>query len=68
MVLRMSIIPPHWTKVEMVSTSEVTRETSDPRRSVFCVSMDRSWICRKAVVRSVFSPASDARKSRTLTK
>ena len=48
--------PPHWTNVEMVSTSLVTRETSEPRRSVVWVSTDRSCTCRKAFVRSVASP------------
>jgi hypothetical protein len=28
-----SMMPPHCTNSEMVSTSDVTRETSDPRRS-----------------------------------
>ena len=37
--------------VEMVSTSLVTRETSEPRRSAFWVSTDRSWTCRKARTR-----------------
>ena len=47
-----SMIPPHCTNSEMVSTSDVTRETRDPRRSVFCVSTDRSCTCRNACVRS----------------
>lgn len=63
-----SIRPPNCTNIEMVSTSLVTRETSDPRRSVFWVSTDRSWMCRNALSRNVASPASEARKSRTLTK
>ena len=43
--------PPHCMNVEMVSTSLVTRETSDPRRSAFWVSTDRSWTCRNARTR-----------------
>ena len=64
--LTSSSTPPHWTKNEMVSTSLVTRDTSAPRRSVPCVSTDRSWTCRKARRRSVSSPRSLERKSRTL--
>ena len=62
-----SMIPPHCTNSEIVSTSDVTRETSDPRRSVFCVSTDRSCTCRNARVRSASSPLSLDRNSRTLT-
>ena len=51
--------------VEIVSTSQVTRETSAPRRSVLCVSTDRSCTCRKALTRSAASPVSAVRKSRT---
>ena len=43
-----SMRPPHCTNIEIVSTSLVTRETSEPRRSVFWVSIDRSWTCRNA--------------------
>ena len=60
--------PPNCTNVEIVSTSLVTRETRAPRRSVFWVSVDRSWIRRNAVVRSVARPASVAVNSRTLTR
>ena len=67
-MLIMSMRPPNCTNIEIVSTSEVTRETSEPRRSVFWVSIDRSWMCRNALSRKVDSPFSDARKSRTLTK
>ena len=63
----MSSRPPNWTNIEMVSTSDVTRETIDPRRSVFWVSIDRSWMWRKALRRSVASPDSDARNRRTFT-
>ena len=59
--------PPHWTNSEMVSTSLVTRDTSEPRRSVDWVSTDRSWMCRKARARSVRRPRSLDRNSRTLT-
>ena len=64
----MSMSPPNCTNIEMVSTSEVTRETSDPRRSVFWVSIERSWMCRNARIRSVDRPFSDAVNSRTLTR
>ncbi len=39
-----SMSPPNCTNIEIVSTSDVTRETSDPRRSLFCVSIARSWM------------------------
>ena len=61
------MIPPNCTNCEMVSTSDVTRLTIDPRRSVFWVSIDRSWMCRNALSRNVASPASDALKRRTFT-
>ena len=67
-MLTMNMRPPNWTNIEMVSTSEVTRETSEPRRSVFWVSTDRSWMCRNALIRRDDSPFSDAVNSRTLTK
>jgi hypothetical protein len=60
-------MPPDCTNWLMVSTSEVTRPTIDPRRSVFWVSIDRSWMWRKPLSRNVAKPASDARKSRTFT-
>ena len=63
----MSMSPPNCTNIEMVSTSRVTRETSEPRRSVFWVSSDRSWMCRNALIRSVARPLSDARNRRTFT-
>ena len=62
-----SWIPPHCTNSEIVSTSDVTRETSDPRRSVFWVSTERSCTCRNARTRRDARPASVALKSRTLT-
>src|SRR5690625_4915403 len=65
--LRTSWRPPHWTKRETVSTSLVTRETSEPRRSAAWVSTDRSWTWRKVRVRSWARPRSLARKSRMLT-
>ncbi len=52
---------------EIVSTSLVTRLTRAPRRSVFCVSTDRSCTRRNAVVRSCASPASVAVNRRRLT-
>ena len=55
--LTISMIPPNWTNWLIVSTSEVTRETIEPRRSAFWVSTDRSWMCRKAVTRKVAKPA-----------
>lgn len=54
--------------VEIVSTSLVTRETSEPRRSAFWVSTDRSCTCRKARICSVARPPSAVRKSRTFNK
>ncbi len=67
-MLTMSMSPPNCTNIEMVSTSEVTRDTREPRRSVFWVSTDRSWMCRNARIRNVDSPFSDAVNSRTLTR
>lgn len=61
------MIPPHWTNSEIVSTSDVTRETSDPRRSVPWESTDSACTCLNALTRSVASPASVLRKRRTLT-
>ena len=55
-------------KVEIVSTSLVTRDTSDPRRSAFWVSTERSCTWRKARTRSVARPLSVVRKSRTLSR
>ena len=43
--------PAHWTNCDSASTSLVTRETSEPRRSVFWVSTERSCTCRNATVR-----------------
>jgi hypothetical protein len=57
--------PPHCMNVEMVSTSLVTRDTSDPRRSAFCVSTDRSCTWRNARTRNDARPDSVVRKSRT---
>ena len=67
-MLIMSMSPPNCTNIEIVSTSDVTRETSDPRRSVFWVSIARSWMCRNALSRNVARPFSDDRKRRMLTK
>ena len=67
-IVTKSMRPPHWTNIEMVSTSQVTRETSEPRRSVFWVSTDRSCTCRNALVRSVDSPVSDAGTAGRSTK
>ena len=61
------MMPPNWTNWLIVSTSEVTRLTIEPRRSVFWVSIDRSWMCRKALSRNDASPASEERKRRTFT-
>src|SRR5690625_6920523 len=51
----------------MVSTSLVTRETREPRRSAFWVSTVRSCTCRKVRVRSWARPRSLARNSRMFT-
>ena len=61
------MMPPNWTNWLIVSTSEVTRLTIEPRRSVFWVSIDRSWMWRNALSRNDASPASEARKRRTFT-
>ena len=53
--------PPHCMNVLIVSTSPVTRETSDPRRSVAWCSTDRSCTRRNARTRSAASPPSVAR-------
>ena len=63
--LTTSSTPPHCMNVLIVSTSLVTRETSEPRRSACWCSIDRSWTCRKARARSVASAVSVVRKSRT---
>ena len=51
----------------MVSTSLVTRLTSEPRRSPLWVSTARSWTWRNARTRRLASPASVALNNRTLT-
>ncbi len=53
--------PPHCMNVLTVSTSLVTRETSEPRRSAAWCSTDRSCTRRKARVRSADSPFSVVR-------
>ena len=60
--------PPHCMNVEIVSTSLVTRETSEPRRSAFWVSTDRSCTCRNARTRRVARPPSVVRNSRTFSR
>ncbi len=54
-------MPPNCMKVLMVSTSPVTRDTSDPRRSEAWCSTDRSWTRRKALVRKASRPSSVVR-------
>src|SRR5680860_1141154 len=51
-MLTISRMPPHCMNWLMVSTSAVTRDTSDPRCSVAWCSTDRSWMWRKARTRS----------------
>ena len=63
-MLTTKIRPPKTRNWLTWSTSLVTRETSAPRRSVFCVSSGRSWTWRKALTRSVASPRSEVVKSR----
>jgi hypothetical protein len=67
-VLTMTSRPPHCMKVEIVSTSLVTRDTKEPRRSAFWVSTERSWTWRNARTRRLASPLSVVRKSRTLSR
>ena len=62
MIMKM---PVNCRNIDTWSTSDVTRETSTPRRSEFCVSIDRSWTCRNASTRSWVSPRSLATYSRT---
>ena len=63
-MLTTKIRPPKTRNWLTWSTSLVTRETSAPRRSVFCVSSGRSWTWRNALVRSVARPRSEVVKSR----
>ncbi len=60
--------PPKTRNCETWSTSLVTRETRAPRCSVFWVSSGRSWTCRKALIRSVARPRSEAVNSRAVMK
>ncbi len=53
--------PPHCMKVLIVSTSLVTRETSEPRRSAAWCSTDRSCTRRNARTRSEARPFSVVR-------
>ena len=50
------------------STSLVTRETSEPRRSDCWCSIDRSWMCRKVRVRSAASAVSLTVNSRRIIR
>src|SRR5665648_904889 len=63
-----SVMPPHCTNREIVSTSPVTRDTRLPRRSVPWVWTDRSCTRRNAATRSWASPASLRWTSRMLTR
>ena len=45
-------MPPHWKNCDIVSMSDVTRATSEPRRSSAWWAMDRAWMWAKARVRS----------------
>ncbi len=60
--------PPNCMNVLIVSTSPVTRETSEPRCSVAWCSTDRSCTRRKVLVRSASSPFSVVRYSRTFIR
>ena len=57
-------MPVNCRNCETWSMSEVTRDTSTPRRSEFWVSIDRSWTCRNALTRICASPVSLAMNSR----
>ena len=60
--------PPNCRNCDTVSTSDVTRLTSAPRRSVLCVSTGRSCTCRNALIRIVASPCSELIASRTVVR
>ena len=60
--------PPHCMNTDSWSTSLVTRETSEPRRSPCWCSTDRSCTCRKARTRRPASAVSVVRKSRTFIR
>ncbi len=64
-MLTMNMIPPNCTNWLIWSTSLVTRETSEPRRSDCWCSIERSWMCRNARVRRLASAVSLVRNSRT---
>jgi hypothetical protein len=60
--------PPHCMNTESWSTSLVTRETSDPRRSPCWCSTERSCTCRKARTRSPASAVSVVVNRRTFIR
>ena len=60
--------PPHCMNTDSWSTSLVTRETSEPRRSPCWCSTERSCTCRKARTRRPASAVSVVRKSRTFIR
>ena len=52
------ITPPHWRNWLIWSTSPVTRDTSEPRRSLCWCSIDRSWMWRNVRARTPASAVS----------
>ena len=60
--------PPHCMNTESWSTSLVTRETSEPRRSPCWWSTERSCTWRKARTRRPASAVSVVRNSRTFIR
>ena len=62
------ITPPHWRNWVIWSTSLVTRETSEPRRSDCWCSIDRSCTCRNARVRTLASAVSLTVNSRRIIR
>ncbi len=60
--------PPNCRNCDTVSTSDVTRLTSAPRRSVLWVSTGRSCTCRNALIRIVARPLSELIASRTVVR
>ena len=67
-MLMIPTMPPNTRNCETWSTSLVTRETSEPRRSVLWVSSGRSCTCRNALIRNVARPRSAAVNSRAVIR
>ena len=50
--LTIQLTAPHWVNWASVSTSEVTRATSSPRRDSVWSATARRWMCSKVRTRS----------------